>query len=98
MLFESEELDKWHKEMNAVSNVPARGFRRNVVVYPLVCYVNNIICCYLSKNADPIPIFIERSRIHMESNPPTEEWKDYYSRINKYIEIMENHLKSNGTG
>ena len=95
-LFNSEEIDKWNSSLNSEENVPARGFRRNVSVYPLVCYVNNIIGCYLGKNVEPILVFISRAREHMNDEPPIDEWKGYYKRVYEYLNIIESHLKENG--
>lgn len=96
ILFQSEEIDKWNSSLNAVENAPARGYRRNVSIYPLVCYVNNIIACYLGRNAEAILVFIKRAREHMIDNPPTEEWGSYYKLVNNYLDIIESHLRKNG--
>lgn len=95
-LFESSALDRWHRSLNAKDKVPPRGFRRNVTIYPLVCYVNNIVGCYLGRNADPIMLFIERGREHMSRNPPSEEWGRYYEMASEYFDVMEQHLRANG--
>ena len=86
-----------HQAMNAEENIPPRGFRRNVVIYELVCYVNNIIALYISKNSNSIPVFIERSRYFIEKNSERcQDCKEYIQTVNEYLDIMENHLKSNG--
>lgn len=95
-LFESSVLDEWHRRLNAVENVPSRGFRRNTVVYPLVCYANNIIGCYFWHNADSVFLFIQRGREHMDQNPPTEEWRPYHELASDYFQSMERHLKEHG--
>jgi hypothetical protein len=92
-LFVSNELNDWHRRLNAHENVPPRGFRRNVDVYSLVCYVNNIIGCYLGHNTEPILLFIQRGREHMFQNTPPEEWRPYYCLVSEYFEAMERHLK-----
>ena len=95
-LFKSAVLDGWHRRLNAVENVPPCGFRRNTAVYPLVCYVNNIIGCYLGRNAEPIVLFIQRGREHISQNLPTEEWRPYYELVSEYFKTMELHLKEHG--
>jgi hypothetical protein len=65
-------------------------------VYTLVCYVNNITGCYLSKNEEPIPIFIGRAREHMKEFPAGEEWKKYYELVSIYLSQVESHLESFG--
>jgi len=82
--------------MNAEENLPPMAFRRNVPVYALVSYINNIIGCYLSDNYKSIPIFIERSKIHINDNPANEKLRPYYELVETYLNIMESHLMSHG--
>ena len=96
-LFESKELDVLHQKLNAPANIPPRGFMRNVVIYELVCYVNNIIGCYVSRNVEPIPIFIERSHIFVEKNSKDcTDYKEYIDLVLNYLELLEAHLKQYG--
>lgn len=95
-LFESERIEAIHSQLNAKGLVPCRGFRRNVVVYELVCYVNNIIACYVSKNEEPIPIFIERSRLFIANAKSDSEWQAYYNSVSAYLNELESHLNENG--
>lgn len=95
-LFESNALEDWHRHLNAPKNVPPRGFRRNVTVYSLVCYVNNIIGCYLGHNVEPIPLFIRRGKEHMLQYPPSEDLRPYYGLVSEYFEAMERHLQEHG--
>lgn len=95
-LFESDEIKQLQGVLNSKELAPRLGFRRDAVVYPLVCYVNNITGCYLSKNIEPIPLFIERARIHMQEIPAIDEWFEYYGLVAKYLDLVENHLKDFG--
>ena len=95
-LFESKEISNFQTVLNSVENAPSRGYRRNVTVYTLVCYVNNITGCYLSKNSEPIPVFIGRARGHMQDYPPGEVWGNYYELVTKYLNMVESHLESYG--
>ena len=94
--FESEKIDAWHKKLNSKGLRPDIRYRRNAVVYPLVCYVNNIAALYLSQNEDPIPVFIGRARKHMKNNPDTENCHEYYKMVSNYLDDIENHLKNCG--
>ena len=96
MLFESEKLDEWHRKLNSEEFAAPKGYRRDVFVYELVSYVNNIIGCYLGRNLKPIIRFIERSRLYMERKPPNEDLKKYYTMVGHYLTDLEHHLKSNG--
>ena len=82
--------------MNAEENLPPMAFRRNVPAYALVSYINNIIGCYLSNNYKSIPVFIERSKIHINDNPANEKLRPYYELVESYLNIMESHLMSHG--
>jgi hypothetical protein len=95
-LFESKKIDAFHKKLNSKEYSPNHGYRRNVRVYTLLCYINNIIGCYLSYNEDPIPIFIGRSRKHMNVLPINEEWSEYYEMVTKYLDTVESHFKKHG--
>ena len=79
--------------LNSKEFAPARGFRRDVTVYSLVCYLNNITGCYLSKNAEPISIFIGRARSHMEDHPAGDDWGIYYKMAADYLSLVESHLQ-----
>ena len=46
----SARIEAAHARLNTEAVLPPLAHRRNHVVYPLVCYVNNIIGCYLSGN------------------------------------------------
>ena len=94
--FQSIELDEWHRKLNSKEHAPARGYRRNVTVYKLVCYVNNIIGCYLSHNDHPITVFIGRAKQFMHDNPAEEQWLEYYEMVNQYLNSLEGHLVENG--
>ena len=95
-LFESKEIHDWHKKLNSKKHSPRFGFRRNASVYPLICYTNNIVGCFLSHNEDPIPIFIGRARKHMADFPDTGGYHEYYKIVTSYLSAMETHLVEHG--
>jgi len=95
-LFKSEEINDWHKKLNSKEHSPRRGYRRNVRVYTLVCYVNNIVGCFLSHNEGPIPVFIGRARKHMVDFPDNGEWHEYYKIVTNYLNTVETHLLEHG--
>ncbi len=84
------------KQLNSVDCAPARGYRRNVTVYALVSYVNNITGCYISQNYLPVELFISRARTHMEDFPASEQWSTYYKMVEEYLLVMEERLKEVG--
>jgi len=80
-------------QLNEPSNLPEKAFRRNVAVYELVCYVNIITGCMLSKNWAPIPIFIERCQHYMSENRETTG-SVYYSLVKEYLGVVEKYIQS----
>ena len=86
-----KEIEVLQKKLNAPEVIPVRGFRRNVSIYQLICYVNNITGCYISRNLEPVPIFIERAKQFMEENDSGEH-EEYFSLVSKYIDAMEKNL------
>ena len=92
-LFNSEEIAKWNSMLNSEGNIPEKAYRRDVPIYSLVCYVNNIISCYLSKNVKAILIFAERARLHLKNEPARDEWIAYYAKVEKYLDLIEEHFK-----
>jgi hypothetical protein len=95
-LFKSEKIDGLHKKLNSKKHSPRHGYRRNAAVYRLVCYVNNIVGCYMSHNESPIPVFIGRARKYMKDFMNNEDLIDYYKMVNNYLDTVENHLKDHG--
>lgn len=87
------EIVALQKEINKPENLPKMAFRRNSKAYPLICYVNNITGCFLSKNYDPIIIFVARVEVYIEEND-IEEFKNYYMLINKYFHLIVAFIKS----
>lgn len=95
------ELERVQKALNSKEFSPRKGYRRDVSVYELVCYVNNIIGCYLSGNFEPIKIFINRARVYIDDNEKNEINREYFELVNRYLSLMEEYLetkKLNGNG
>lgn len=95
-LFESKDINELQTLLNSKEYTPPRAYRRNVRVYTLVCYVNNITGCYLSKNAEPIPLFIERAKQHMQNFLPNDNEKLFYQIVSNYLNLVETHLYTQG--
>jgi hypothetical protein len=86
-----DKIEALQRELNAKQRVPCRAYRRNVSVYELVCYVNNITGCFLSNNINPIPVFIKRAKEYMEENQKAE-LKDYFILVTEYLTAIEEHI------
>jgi hypothetical protein len=84
----------FHAVLNSPGLVPEQCYRRNKVSYALVCYVNNIIGLFLSKNYEVIPVFIARAAKHMAENPPSPGSKAYYAVTKSYLAQMSFFVSS----
>ncbi len=76
------------KLVNSPEVLPKMAFRRDVVVYELVCYVNNIICCLISLNYELIHVLIERVRYFIESND-ISDYREYIYAVDNLIREVE---------
>lgn len=83
-----EEILILQKKLNTGDTVPKGGYRRNALVYPLVCYVNNITACYLSGNYKVVSVFVRRAK-HFMVNNNIDYAVDYYTIVSKYISLIE---------
>jgi|SRR5438105_9658512 len=87
-------INAFHARLNSSELVPEQAFRRNSSAYPLVCYLNNIAGLFLSKNYDPIPVFIARAAEHMQNSPPSAASRPYYDFATRYLSQVAYHLRS----
>ena len=85
-------IKQFHVLLNDADLIPEQAYRRNSGAYPLVCYVNNIIGLFLSKNYDPIPVFVARATEHMADFPPSAASGAYYSVVTQYLSQVVHHL------
>lgn len=88
----NSEFDRIQKALNSRELIPKKGFRRDVAIYELVCYVNNITGCYISENLEPIRIFISRARTYIEDNGKDDVNSNYIELVSRYLDLMENYL------
>lgn len=84
----------FHAILNSPGIVPEQCYRRNKVSYLLVCYINNIIGLFLSKNYEVIPVFIARAATHMAENPPSAGSAAYYAVAERYLAQMSFFISS----
>ncbi len=84
----SPELSRLHSLLNSETVVPGIAYRRNKVLYELVCYVNCLIGCVLSGRRDVMPSFVHRCREFMSGHVLTEH-ESYYSAVSSYLAEVE---------
>lgn len=85
-------LTKYHQLLNQEGSYPETYLRRNHIMYPLVCYINNIICLYVSDNYEPIPLFIRRANEHLIRFADYEGERDTKLLTRKYKNIASEYL------
>lgn len=87
-------IKQFHSCLNNSEAVPEQAYRRNSGSYPLVCYINNIVGLFLSKNYEVIPIFVARAAEHMAAHPPNAATTAYYELASCYLAQIVYHLKN----
>ncbi len=90
-------MQQFHRCLNSHAYVPAQAYRRNTNLYPLVCYVNNLIGAVLSENHEVIPVFVARAAEHMAQVPPSQEAAAYYALVSSYLAQVVHHVGCTGS-
>ncbi|MDR3377561.1 MAG: hypothetical protein P4M10_02665 [Verrucomicrobiae bacterium] len=88
----TSELMRLQKILNREDVLPAVAYRRNVVIYELVCYINCLIGCVLSGRTDSMSAFIRRSGEFMDKHP-AEGYERYYSAARGYLAEVKHAFK-----
>ena len=91
---ERAKLKQFHALLNSPDIVPEQAYRMSANLYPLVCYINNIIGLYLSKNYEVIPLFINRAYLHINKHPAQPAGIAYQTTAMLYLQHMAHVLKS----
>ncbi len=73
------------KRLNDPAVLPPSGYRRNHRHYELVSYVNCLVGCRISDNAEGTTLFEERIRQFIAANPATSDTARYYDAVQEYI-------------
>jgi len=89
----SAKVSELQVQLNQPTKLPEKALRRDVVVYELVCYVNNITGCLLSNHIKPIYIFAERCRWFMSRNIEPKHTA-YYALVEEYLDEVEGYLQT----
>ena len=91
---ERAKLKLFHVLLNSPNIVPEQAYRMSANLYPLVCYINNIIGLYLSKNYEVIPLFISCALSHINNHPAQPAGIAYQTTAMLYLQHMAHILKS----
>jgi len=86
--------EELHQELNAADCLPASAYRRNSGEYELICYVNNMVGCYLSKNYSALALFRNRAEAFMRAKPVRPETHEYYRLVSNYLAATEQFVPS----
>ena len=79
------DLEDLHKRLNEADVLPQSSYRRNRHEYELVCYVNNMIGCCISRNHAALGLFRSRAEKFMDDNPTKPELHGYYALVRTYL-------------
>lgn len=93
LVAQEKKVEVWHQRLNADGEVPPRWYRRNAVEYELICYINNIIGCYLAHNYKAIPLFIQRCKGFLNRYTVKEEDTHCFEHISEYLLDLESLMK-----
>jgi hypothetical protein len=89
----NSELLRFHLILNSEELVPPVAYRRNVVIFELVRYVNCLLGCVLSQRRDVLPVWIRRCRAFIKQHPAQADWKKYYAAVRDYIAELEREFE-----
>lgn len=73
------------KRLNDPSVLPPLGYRRNHPHYELVGYVNCLVGCRISDNAEGAILFGERIKRFITDHPATPDTARYYEAVEDYV-------------
>ena len=73
------------KRLNDPALLPPFGYRRNHHHYELVSYVNCLIGCRISGNAEGAALFEERIKRFIADHPLTPDAARYYDAVGDYV-------------
>lgn len=88
-----KEIEKFHVLLNHEAMIPAQCYRMSDNLYSLVCFTNQIVALFISKNYQMIPIFIGRVLTQLqkvESQPGVMGYRnlvyDYLCQVAYYLD------------
>ncbi len=87
-----KEIEKFHVLLNHDAMIPGQCYRMSHTYYSMVCYTNQVVALFISKNFQMIPLFIGRAYAQLErfeGEPNTEGYRklvlDYLSQMSFYL-------------
>lgn len=87
-----EKIKIKQRKLNTEEFLPKFAYRRNSVVYPLICHVNNMMGCLNAQHLKAVPIFIERIKQFMDEYPKLSGAESYYTLVAMYLIDVEKYL------
>ncbi len=97
-----DELEKriaeWHQTLNSEGTIPPGLYRRNTSEYQLICYINNVIGCFIAGNHSTASLFLYRARQHIERCPANSNLEGFYQEASAYLSDVESYLRLSDPG
>lgn len=88
-----KEIEKFHLLLNHDAMIPAQCYRMSNNLYSMVCYTNQVVALFVSKNFQMIPVFINRAYKQLkqfDDQPGTVGYRtlvlDYLCQVTFYLE------------
>ncbi|WP_444943053.1 hypothetical protein ACJJIK_13565 [Microbulbifer sp. ZKSA006] len=88
-----KEIDKFHLLLNHDAMIPAQCYRMSDNLYGLVCYTNQVVALFISRNFEMIPIFINRAYKQLQrfdSQSGVAGYRnlvfDYFCQVTHYLD------------
>ena len=93
----SVELERYHANLNRDGVIDAAWYRRDRAPYECVCYINNIVAAYYSRNHEVMSIFLRRAHQwltkgtnkHTVSDSARSQLLSYLTLVAKYLAQTE---------
>ncbi len=81
-------MDSFHARLNSTAYLPDGAYRRNTVVYPLICYVNCLMGCRISANLAGAVRFTDRIQKFVRQHPAPPGYELYYALVEEYLALL----------
>ena len=83
-----ERTNSIKERLNSEKLLPEGSYRRNKVIYELVCYVNCAIGAEISNRHSVVDLFCQRIDNFMETNPASADYERYYELVREYVSAI----------
>ena len=87
-----DEIEKCHQYLNDSDLIDLKYYRRNMVAYEYVSYINHIVACYYSKNYEVMTTFFCRAKKFIAKNGEKYIDEKYTEMTKKYLDLVQSFI------